>query len=90
MPNVYLRRFDRLSLDKQLEVLSKIESKKIDEAYKKATQVKAKEKKPKKLKPSKGHQSPHPYKGRLVGESAVPDNTKIRMLNHLTIRPYAC
>jgi hypothetical protein len=82
MPNVF-ERFDRLSLDKQLEVLSKIESKKIDEAYKKATQVKAKEKKPKKLKPSKGHQSPHPYKGRLVGESAVPDNTKIRMLNHL-------
>jgi hypothetical protein len=81
MPNVF-ERFDRLSLDKQLEVLSKIESKKIDEAYKKATQVKANEKKPKKRKPSKGHQSPHPYKGRLVGES-VPDNTKIRMLNHL-------
>ena len=82
MPSIF-EKFDSLSLDKQLEVLSKIESKKIDEAYKKATQVKAKEKKPKKLKPSKGHQSPHPYKGRLVGESAVPDNTKIRMINHL-------
>ena len=82
MTNVF-EKFDGLSLDKQLEVLSKIESKKIDEVYKKATQVKAKEKKPKKQKPSKGHQSSHPYKGRLVGESAVPDNTKIRMLNHL-------
>jgi hypothetical protein len=81
MPSIF-EKFENLSLEKQLEVLSKIESKKIDEAYKKATQVKAKEKKPKKRKPSKGHQSPHPYKGRLVGES-VPDNTKIRMLNHL-------
>ena len=75
-------KFETLSLEKQLEVLSKIDTKKIDEAYKKSTQVKANEKKPKKRKPSKGHQSPHPYKGRLVGES-VPDNTKIRMLNHL-------
>ena len=34
-----------------------------------ANQVKAKEKKPKKVKPNKGHESPHPYQGRLVGES---------------------
>jgi len=34
-----------------------------------ADQVKAKEKKPKKIKPNKGHESPHPYQGRLVGES---------------------
>jgi len=34
-----------------------------------ANQVKAKEKKPKKIKPNKGHESPHPYQGRLVGES---------------------
>ena len=81
MPSIF-EKFDTLPLEKQLDVLSKIETKKIDEVYKKATQVKAKENKPKKRKPNKGHQSPHPYKGRLVGES-VPDNTKIRMLNHL-------
>ncbi len=34
-----------------------------------ADQVKAKEKKPKKIKPNMGHESPHPYRGRLVGES---------------------
>jgi len=34
-----------------------------------ANQVKAKEKKPKKVKPSKGGSSPHPYRGRLVGEA---------------------
>ena len=75
-------KFETLSLEKQLEVLSKIDTKKIDEAYKKTTQVKAKSKTPKKIKPSKGHESPHPMRGKLVGES-VPDNTKIRMLNHL-------
>ena len=37
-----------------------------------ADQVKAKEKKPKKIKPNKGHESPHPYQGRLVGESKPP------------------
>ena len=36
-----------------------------------ANQVKAKEKKPKKVKPNMGHQSPHPYQGRLVGESII-------------------
>ena len=36
-----------------------------------ADQVKAKEKKPKKVKPNMGHQSPHPYQGRLVGESII-------------------
>ena len=36
-----------------------------------ADQVKAKEKKPKKVKPNMGHQSPHPYQGRLVGESVI-------------------
>ena len=81
MPGIF-EKFDNLSLEKQLDVLSKIESKKIDEAYKRAKQVKAKSKKPKKIKPNKGHESPHPMRGKLVGES-VPDNTKIRMLNHL-------
>jgi len=38
---------------------------KVDEA----NQVKTKEKKPKKVKPSKGGSSPHPYRGRLVGEA---------------------
>ena len=38
-----------------------------------ANQVKANEKKPKKQKPSKGHQSPHPYQGRLVGESTIEE-----------------
>ena len=36
-----------------------------------ADQVKAKEKKPKKVKPNMGHKSPHPYQGRLVGESVI-------------------
>ena len=39
-----------------------------------ANQVKAKEKKPKMQKPSKGHQSPHPYQGRLVGESTIEES----------------
>lgn len=30
-------------------------------------QVRASEKKPKKIKPSSGGESPHPYQGRLVG-----------------------
>tara|TARA_R110001592_G_scaffold1805_6_gene10772 strand:+ start:1405 stop:7860 length:6456 start_codon:yes stop_codon:yes gene_type:complete len=81
MPNIF-EKFDSLPLEKQLDVLSKIETKKIDEAYKKAKQVKANSKKPKKIIPNEGNKSPHPYRGQLVGES-VPDNSKIRMLNHL-------
>lgn len=34
-----------------------------------ADQVKTKERKPKTIKPNTGHQSKHPYQGRLVGES---------------------
>lgn len=41
-----------------------------------ANQVKAKENKPKKVKPNKGHQSPHPYQGRLVGESITLEDTQ--------------
>ena len=40
-----------------------------------ADQVKAKEKKPKKIKPNKGHESPHPTQGRLVGESKPKNQT---------------
>ena len=39
-----------------------------------ADQVKAKEKKPKKIKPNMGHESPHPYRGRLVGESTIEES----------------
>ena len=38
------------------------------EAMKKPKQVKAKSKKPKLMKPNPGHESPHPFKGKLVGE----------------------
>ena len=36
-----------------------------------AKQVKAKSKKPKKIKPNMGHESPHPYQGKLVGEDVT-------------------
>ena len=42
---------------------------KITDFLNEADQVKAKEKKPKKIKPNKGNESPHPMRGRLVGES---------------------
>jgi hypothetical protein len=37
-----------------------------------AKHVKAKDKKPKLVKPNKGHESPHPLKGKLVGEADQP------------------
>lgn len=40
-------------------------------ASKKAKQVKAKSKKPKLIKPNMGHQSPHPFQGKLVGEDVT-------------------
>ena len=82
-------KFETLSLEKQLEVLSKIDTKKIDEAYKKIKTVRASDPKPKLSKPTTGREQPHPYTGMLVGSKnnnvgeSVPDNTKIRMLNHL-------
>ena len=44
-----------------------------------AKQVKAKNKKPKKVKPSMGHQSPHPYQGKLVGEDVTKLNTEPKL-----------
>lgn len=41
-----------------------------------AEQVKAKDKKPKKIKPNKGHESPHPMRGKLVGEGNKPQKPK--------------
>lgn len=47
-----------------------------DPDIREADQVKAKERKPKKVKPTKGGSSPHPYRGRLVGEGGAmpPDH----------------
>lgn len=41
-----------------------------------AEQVKAKDKKPKKIKPNKGHESLHPMRGKLVGEGNRPQKPK--------------
>lgn len=38
--------------------------------------VRAKSKKPKLVKPNKGHQSPHPMQGKLVGEADQPTDDK--------------
>ena len=43
---------------------------------KKGKQVKANSKKPKLVKPSTGHESPHPLKGKLVGEADEPKADK--------------
>ena len=37
----------------------------------KKKQVKANSKKPKLIKPNTGHESPHPYQGKLVGEQKI-------------------
>ena len=56
---------------------------------KKIKTVRASDPKPKLSKPTTGREQPHPYTGMLVGSKnnnvgeSVPDNTKIRMLNHL-------
>lgn len=42
---------------------------KLQDFLNEAKQVKAKDPKPKKIKPNKGHESPHPMRGKLVGES---------------------
>ena len=44
-----------------------------------AKQVKAKSKKPKKIKPNMGHESPHPYQGKLVGEDVTKLNTEPKL-----------
>ena len=46
--------------------------------------AKAKDKKPKKQKPSKGHQSPHPLRGKLVGEDVtkLSPGSKLDKLPH--------
>tara|TARA_B100000902_G_scaffold339770_1_gene342185 strand:+ start:9106 stop:10617 length:1512 start_codon:yes stop_codon:yes gene_type:complete len=46
---------------------------------KKPNQAKAKDKKPKMQKPSKGHQSPHPMRGKLVGEDVTGLNTEPKL-----------
>ena len=70
--------FNSLSLQEQLKIVSKISLTELNKVwYKKrsvehipeADQVKAKERKPKLIKPNTGHESPHPYDGRLVGET---------------------
>ena len=71
MSNIF-EKFDSLSLQKQLEIISKIDNKKIDEVYNK-----------KKTKKAKGFQHPNKSGDTKQTESAVPDNSKIRMLNHL-------
>ena len=48
-------------------------------ASKKAKQVKAKSKKPKLIKPNMGHQSPHPFQGKLVGEDVTKLNTEPKL-----------
>jgi hypothetical protein len=40
-----------------------------------AEQVKASDKKPKKIKPNKGNESPHPMRGKLVGETSINTGT---------------
>lgn len=42
----------------------------------KAKVVRASDKKPKKIKPSTGHESPHPMQGKLVGEANRPQKPK--------------
>ena len=49
---------------------------KITDFLNEAEQVKAKDKKPKKIKPNKGHESPHPMRGKLVGEGNRPQKPK--------------
>tara|TARA_B100001939_G_scaffold345243_1_gene361361 strand:- start:2589 stop:3518 length:930 start_codon:yes stop_codon:yes gene_type:complete len=48
---------------------------KLQDFLNEAKQVKAKDPKPKKIKPNKGHESPHPMRGKLVGE-AKPQKPK--------------
>ncbi len=66
--------FEDKPLQEQVNLLGKLDKQKIDEAWAKkleeADQVKTKERKPKTIKPNTGHQSNHPYQGRLVGEDA--------------------
>lgn len=45
-----------------------------------ASQVKASDKKPKKIKPTKGHLSPHPMRGKLVGESQIDEVAPLALL----------
>jgi stalled ribosome alternative rescue factor ArfA len=52
-----------------------------------ADQVKAKERKPKTVKPNTGHQSKHPYQGRLVGEGAVPETNMPDEFKQIMSRP---
>ena len=52
-----------------------------------ADQVKTKERKPKTVKPNKGHQSKHPYQGRLVGEGAVPETDFVQEYKQIMSKP---
>jgi hypothetical protein len=45
-----------------------------------ASQAKASDKKPKKIKPTKGHSSPHPMRGKLVGESQIDEVAPLALL----------
>jgi len=47
------------------DIVTVVEAKR--KGKKKPDQVKASEPKPKKVKPTQGGESPHPYQGRLVG-----------------------
>ena len=49
---------------------------KLNDFLNEAKQVKAKDPKPKKVKPNKGHESPHPMRGKLVGEGNRPQKPK--------------
>ena len=46
---------------------------------KKPNHSKAKDKKPKKIKPNMGHESPHPMQGKLVGEDVTTLNTEPKL-----------
>jgi hypothetical protein len=54
-----------------------------------AEQVKAKDKKPKKIKPNKGNESPHPMRGKLVGEGNRPQKPKAYQPNKNQPNPVA-
>jgi len=54
-----------------------------------ADQVKAKDKKPKKIKPNKGNESPHPMRGKLVGEGNKPQKPKAYQPNKNQPNPVA-
>ena len=58
----------------------------LKELVERAKQVKANSKFPKKVPPNPGHESPHPYKGKLVGENKMsgPEFT-LEIINKLPL-----